>query len=58
MNRRAILATHYENDLSTVAGKMFSAVSANKNATVADYMNVITEIQKQVQEKYQDLILQ
>lgn len=58
LNRMATLATHYENDLSTVAGKMFSTVSANKNATVADYMNVITEIQKQVQEKYQDLILQ
>lgn len=57
LNRMAGLATHYDGDSATVSGQIFGAVSANKNATVADYMNAIKEIQKRVQEKYQDLIL-
>lgn len=57
LNRMAALATYYEGDPATISGQIFGAVSANKNATVADYMNAINKIQKQVQEKYQDLIL-
>lgn len=56
LNRMATLATYYENDKSTHAGRIFSTVSANKNATVADFMNAINEIQNQVEEKYQYLI--
>lgn len=58
LNRMAELATYYEKDKSTDASRIFNAVSANKNATVADYMNAINEIQKIVQGKYQGLILQ
>lgn len=57
LNRMAELATYYEGDKSTASGQIFGVISANKNATVADYMNAITKIQKAVQEKYQDLLL-
>ena len=58
LNRMAELAMHYEGDKATASGRIFGAVSANKNATVSDFMNAINKIQKQVQEKYQDLISQ
>ena len=57
LNRMATLATYYEGDNSTSAGQIFSAVSANKNATVSDYMNAISEIQKRVSAKYRLLNL-
>lgn len=57
LNRMATLATYYEGDASTSAGQIFGAVSANKNATVSDYMNAISEIQKRVSAKYRLLNL-
>ncbi len=58
LNRMATLATIAEGDKSTVSGQIFGSVSANKNATVADYMNAIRKIQTQVQEKYRLLNLE
>lgn len=57
LNRMATLATYFEGDNSTSAGQIFGATSANKNATVADYMNAISEIQRRVSAKYRLLNL-
>ena len=57
LNRMAELATYYEGDNSTSAGQIFGATSANKNATVSDYMNAISEIQRRVSAKYRLLNL-
>lgn len=57
LNRMATLATYYEGDPSTISGQVFGAVSANKNATVSDFMNAISEIQKRVSAKYRLLNL-
>ena len=49
----------YDEDASdTDSGRIFGAVVANKNATVSDYMNAITEIQKSVRAKYRKLNLE
>ena len=58
LNRMATLASLAEGDKSTVAGQIFGAVAANKNATVADFMNAIIQIQQKVTAKYQNLQLQ
>ena len=58
LNRMAILATKYNSDKSTHSGQIFGAVSANKNATVSEYMNAINEIQERVRAKYSRLQLQ
>ncbi len=58
LNRMATLASYYEGDASTESGQIFGAVSANKNATVSDYMNAINEIQTRVRAKYRQLNLQ
>lgn len=58
LNRLATLASYYESDPSTVATQIFGAVSANKNATAADFMNAITEIQTRVRAKYRLLKLE
>ena len=42
----------------SVATQLFSAVVSNKNATMADFMNAITEIQNRVRAKYHMLNLQ
>lgn len=57
LNRMANLAVYLYGDTSTIATQIFGAVSANKNATVSDYMNAINEISSQVQEKYRMLKL-
>lgn len=57
LNRMATLATYFEGDNSTSAGQIFGATSANKNATVSDYMNAISEIQRRVSAKYRLLNL-
>lgn len=57
LNRMATLASYYEGSNSTAATQIFGAVSANKNATVSDYMNAISEIQKRVSAKYRLLNL-
>mgnify|MGYP003304843575 CR=1 FL=1 len=57
LNRMANLAVYLYGDTSTITTQIFGAVSANKNATVSDYMNAINEISSQVQEKYRMLKL-
>ena len=58
LNRMATLAVQKESDSLTVSTQIFGAVSANKNATAADFMNAINEIQKRVRAKYQLLNLE
>ena len=58
LSRMATLIVYKEADKSTVAGKVFSAVASNKNATVADYLNAISEIQTKVRAKYSLLKLE
>jgi len=58
LQRMATLVVYKEADKSTVSGRAFSAVAANKNATVADYMNAISEIQTKVRAKYSLLKLE
>lgn len=58
LNRMATLANLAEGDSKTFAGQIFGTVATNKNATVADFMNAITQIQQQVRAKYQSLQLQ
>ncbi len=58
LNRMATLAFFNEGDDTTYAGQLFGAVSANKNATVADFMRAISDIQNRVREKYQRLNLE
>ena len=55
LNRMATLATYYYGNSGTVSGQTFGAVSVNKNATVADFMNAISEIQERVRTKYSQL---
>ena len=54
----AQLATYKEDATDTDVGRIFSAVSVNNNATAADYMNAITEIQSRVRAKYRLLNLE
>ena len=58
LNRMASLAAKKEGDSSSFASKVFGAVSANKNATAADFMNAINEIQTRVRTKYRLLNLE
>lgn len=58
LTRMAPLAVYMENDKTSVSSQVFGAVSANKNATVSDYLNAITEIQRKVTEKYRQLNLE
>lgn len=58
LSRMATLVVVKEADKSTIAGRTFSSIAANKNATVADYLNAISEIQKKVRAKYSLLKLE
>ena len=58
LSRMATLIVYKESDKTTVAGRVFSSVASNKNATVADFMNAITEIQNKVRAKYSLLKLE
>ena len=58
LNRMATLVNIAEGDAATYSGQIFGTVATNKNATVADFMNAITEIQTRVRAKYQNLQLQ
>ncbi len=58
LNRMATLAHRKYGIASTVSSQVFGAVSANKNATVGDYMNAIREIQTRVRGKYRLLNLE
>jgi len=42
----------------TAATELFGAPAANKNATAADFMNAISEIQRRVRIKYRQLNLE
>ena len=57
LNRMATLASLRMGDSATESGRLFGAVSANKNATVSDFMNAISEIQTRVRGKYRLLNL-
>ena len=48
----------YESVSGSTATRIFGAVASNKNATVADFMNAINEIQQNVRGKYHMLNLQ
>ena len=52
LSRMATIAVREECDETTSSGSVFSAVAANQNATVADYINAIYEIQAKVRAKY------
>ncbi len=59
LTRMAPLAVRYSGaGRATSASQIFDAVAANKNATVSDFMNAITEIQEKVRTKYRRLNLQ
>ena len=57
INRMSSLAIKKEFAKNTVSGQIFNSVVVNKNATVSDFMNAISEIQKQVKIKYNQLNL-
>ncbi len=58
LNRMAPLSSRAESDGKTAASQIFGIVSANRNATAADFMNAISEIQKRVGQKYRQLNLE
>ena len=58
LNRMAQIAIKRERVNGTDASTLFGAVATNKNATAADYMNAINEIQSRVRAKYSALNLQ
>ncbi len=58
LNRMASEVVYIESGKNTESGKLFEAVSINKNATVSDYINVIQEIQNNVTVKYRKLNLE
>lgn len=58
LSRMAGVITRRERGGATKSAQIFGAVSANKNATVGDYMNAINEIQSAVRAKYRMLNLE
>ncbi len=58
LNRMAPLISKKESSSSTIATQVFGSVAANKNATAADFMNAINEIQTKVRAKYRLLNLE
>lgn len=52
LNDLAIKALRRESVSGSASTRIFSVVTANKNATMADYMNAINEIQNSVRGKY------
>lgn len=57
LTRMASLVVKKEYDANTKSGQIFNSVVSNKNATASDFMNAISEIQKQVKLKYTQLNL-
>ncbi|MBN1281675.1 MAG: hypothetical protein JW985_01765 [Alphaproteobacteria bacterium] len=57
LSRMASLVVKKEYDANTKSGQIFNSVVSNKNATASDFMNAISEIQKQVKLKYTQLNL-
>ena len=58
LNRMATLVARKEGDSVSVSSEIFGSVAANKNATAADFMNAINEIQTKVRAKYRLLNLE
>lgn len=54
----AIVAAEAKTTSSTQSSRIFSAVSTNQNATVADFINAINQIQTTVRAKYSRLNLE
>ena len=57
LSRMASIIIAKESNSGTIATSVFSGVSANANATVADYINAINNMQTQIREKYELLNL-
>ena len=57
LSRMAAMIVAKESNSGTVATTVFSGVVANANATVADYINAINNMQSQIREKYEMLNL-
>ncbi len=58
LNDMATRAVAREGDKSTASSQLFGAVVANKNATAADFMNALLEIESRVRAKYRLLNLE
>lgn len=58
LNRIAAQVVAKEKDSLTSASQIFKSVATNKNATAADFMNAINEIQTKVRAKYRLLNLE
>lgn len=52
LSRMASIIIAMESNSGTIATSVFSGVAANANATVADYINAIKNMQSQIREKY------
>jgi len=57
LSRMASIIIAMESNSGTIATSVFGGVSANANATVADYINAINNMQSQIREKYELLNL-
>ena len=57
LSRMASIIIATESNSGTIATSVFRGVSANANATVADYINAINNMQTQIREKYELLNL-
>ena len=57
LSRMASIIMAMESNSGTVATSIFGGVSANVNATVADYINAINNMQSQIRAKYELLNL-
>jgi len=57
LSRMASIVIAMESNSGTVATSIFKGVAANANATVADYINAINNMQGQIREKYEKLNL-
>ena len=57
LSRMASIIIATESNSGTIATSVFSGVSANANATVADYINAINNMQTQIRAKYELLNL-
>ena len=57
LSRMASIIMSVESNSGTIATSVFGGVSANANATVADYINAINNMQAQIREKYELLNL-
>ncbi len=57
LSRMASIIIAQESTAGTIATSVFSGVAANANATVADYINAINNMQTQIRAKYEMLNL-